>query len=174
MKIGTRSILYGVHAFWLHPVTVWIAWVKIYKSFPNWKETVCIFVHDWGYFGKNEMDGPEGETHPELGARIAGKLFGEEYYNLCLYHSRTYASKHNKEPSALCWPDKISILYEPDFFYLFRAHLSGEIEEYRQNAAKFNSIPIALPDKNWIKLAKEQIIRKSYARDVRPAYEEGS
>jgi hypothetical protein len=54
---------------------------------------------------------------------------------------------------------------------LLRAHLSGEIKEYRHNAAVFNSIPTTIPDKDWIKIAKKQIINKAYAKDIRPSYE---
>lgn len=33
-------------------------------------------AHRWGYLGCRDMDGPEGGPHPELGATIAGRLFG--------------------------------------------------------------------------------------------------
>jgi hypothetical protein len=36
---------------------------------------VAFFVHDLGYFGKPNMDGEEGETHPYLGAKIMHFLF---------------------------------------------------------------------------------------------------
>jgi len=32
-------------------------------------------IHDWGYWGKPNMDGPEGERHPWLGARVMHVLF---------------------------------------------------------------------------------------------------
>ena len=75
MKIGTRSLLYGAHAFWLHPFFVWLAWVKLY-GFP-WDPRLyfAFVVHDWGYWGKPNLDGPEGESHPILGARIMARLF---------------------------------------------------------------------------------------------------
>ena len=70
MKIGTKSVLYGAHCFLIHPWFVMFAWWKLY-GFPNdirlW---VAFFVHDLGYIGKINMDGIEGETHVELGARI--------------------------------------------------------------------------------------------------------
>lgn len=75
MKIGTKSILFGAHQFMLHPVFVAWAWIKLY-GFP-WDPRICtsFFVHDLGYWGKPNMDGVEGETHVELGARIMHFLF---------------------------------------------------------------------------------------------------
>ena len=75
MKTGTKSLLFGVHQFIWHPVTVLIAWIWLYKRFPSWRELICMFVHDWGYWGKTNMDDEDGEKHPELGANIALKLF---------------------------------------------------------------------------------------------------
>jgi|WetSurMetagenome_2_1015567.scaffolds.fasta_scaffold00003_170 hypothetical protein len=70
MKIGTKSILFGAHCFLIHPLFVLLAWWKLY-GFP-WDPRLWIafFVHDLGYWGKPNMDGPEGETHPDLGAKI--------------------------------------------------------------------------------------------------------
>ena len=173
MKTGTKSLLFGTHQFLWHPFTVWLAWVELY-GVPGWKETVCIFVHDIGYIFCPDMDGPCGEKHPELGANISGRLFGKEYHDLCLYHSRTTSAKHNVAPSFLCWADKLSIRWEPAWFYLLRAHLSGEIKEYRQHAADFDAIPLSQPDLKWFSWARDRMVKKAYARDIRPAYEEGS
>lgn len=70
MKIGTKSVLFGAHCFFLHPLFVARAWTKLY-GFPfDPRLWIAFFVHDLGYFGKPNMDGPEGETHVELGAKI--------------------------------------------------------------------------------------------------------
>jgi hypothetical protein len=75
MKIGTKSVLYGAHCFFLHPWFVAAAWWKLY-GFPWDPRLWCaFFVHDLGYIGKPNMDGEEGELHPFLGARIMGWLF---------------------------------------------------------------------------------------------------
>jgi len=75
VSIGTRSLLFGVHQFAIHPIIVFIAWWKLY-GFPfDPRLWVCFVVHDWGYWGKQDMDGPVGEAHPTVGARIAGFLF---------------------------------------------------------------------------------------------------
>jgi hypothetical protein len=75
MKIGTKSVLFGAHAFWMHPWFVALAWWKLY-GFPfDPRLWFAFFLHDIGYWGKPNMDGPEGESHPELGASIMGALF---------------------------------------------------------------------------------------------------
>lgn len=72
MRIGTKSVLFGAHQCLLHPWFVAAAWWRLY-GFP-WDPRlwVAFFVHDLGYIGKPNMDGPEGETHPELGAACMG------------------------------------------------------------------------------------------------------
>ena len=90
MRIGTRSLLFGVHQLVWHPVVVMLAWRNLYGQWPNWQELVCIIIHDWGYWGCPNMDGPEGENHPWWAARQADRWFGEEFKKLCLYHSRHY------------------------------------------------------------------------------------
>lgn len=76
LPVGSRSLLFGVHQFLWHPVTVALAWRRLHKKWPSLGECVCIFVHDWGYWGCNDMDGPEGKRHPELGARVAARWVG--------------------------------------------------------------------------------------------------
>lgn len=78
MKIGTKSVLFGAHQFLLHPLFVALAWWQLF-GFP-WDPRlwVAFFVHDLGYWGKPNMDGPEGELHPLLGAKIMGALFDGE------------------------------------------------------------------------------------------------
>lgn len=169
--VGRRSLLWGVHNFVWHPWTVYKAWRSMYGR-PTWREAICILIHDWGYWSCPNMDGPEGERHPEAGAKIAGFLLGPAYYDLVLYHSRHYVKLQNDQrravmsafpnlaqavsdsqmvkPSKLCWADKMSILYDPPWFYLMRARLSGEIKEYRANAAKAGLVPIDAPDTVWL------------------------
>lgn len=75
MTIGTKSVLFGAHQFLIHPWFVAWGWWTFY-GFP-WDPRlwVAFFVHDLGYIGKPNMDGPEGELHPRLGARIMATLF---------------------------------------------------------------------------------------------------
>lgn len=150
MKVGTKSLLFGVHNFIWHPFTVWLAWIYLYKQLPSWKDLICIIVHDWGYWGSPNIDGPEGEEHPRFGARIVWRLFkSNELFRLCLYHSRHYAKSDNAEPSKLCWADKYSIKFDPWFLYLPRAWLSGELREYRAIAAAREIIDIDQSHRVW-------------------------
>lgn len=139
MKIGTKSILFGAHAFYLHWLFVAVAWWKLY-GFP-WDPRlwVAFFVHDLGYFGKPNMDGAEGERHVEWGARIMWKLFDwpgrkQFWHDFCLYHSRFYAKRDGKSFSRLCVADKLSIVLTPAWIYIPMTRLSGEIHEYMKLA----------------------------------------
>jgi hypothetical protein len=150
VKLGTRSLLFGVHAFWWHPVTVYRAWLHLYGRRPTLVETFCIFVHDFGYWGCGTMDGRDGLLHPMRGSWIARRIFGEKAGDLVLYHSRNFAQLVGREPSALCWPDKLSIVYDPVWFYLIRARLSGEIREYHLNAIKVGFVPWWSTQRDWL------------------------
>ncbi|WP_242966723.1 hypothetical protein [Desulfosporosinus sp. FKA] len=160
-SVGTRSLLFGVHQYLWHPVTVWLAWKELYGR-PNWQETLCIVLHDLGYWGKKSMNGNDGVNHPEAGAELAGRLFGEEYRQLVLGHSRSYAQSHNTNPSRLCWADKLSIKYEPWWFYLTRARLSGELKEYRAMADQKGFIGKNRSHREWLSRLKRQMIEQAY------------
>lgn len=168
MKVGTRSVLYGAHAFWLHPFFVFAAWWQLF-GFP-WDPRlwVAFFVHDLGYAGKPNMDGAEGEDHPYLGARIMEVLFDRPalwlrarwlwrfgitsrprslrwdsdvfgsitpWRDVVLYHSRFLAKRHHVRPSQLCVADKLAIALTPAWLYLPMVRATGEIHEYRKDAA---------------------------------------
>ena len=149
MTVGTKSLLFGVHQFLWHPFTVWIAWVRLY-GFPSWRICVCILIHDWGYWGCKTMDGADGRWHPKVGARLAGKWFGPAFEELVFDHSRYLAREVGRTPSMLCWADKYSMLYDPAWFYLIRARLSGEIHEYRANACQRGFIPLLATHREWL------------------------
>lgn len=142
-------MLFGVHQVLWHPVTVWLAWVRLYGELPTWRESVCILVHDWGYWGCPDMDGPTGGRHPFLGARIAGALFGREHAELVLLHSADLSRRLGRKPSKLCAPDKFSMLHDPTPFYLLRARLSGELREYRRRASDRSFVALEAPDSVW-------------------------
>ena len=127
---GTLSILIGVHQFLWHPLLLLIAWSKLYGIPRDVRVYVAFIVHDLGYWGKAELDSPDGETHPELGARVMAHLFGADWGEFSLYHSRFYAKRHNAPFSRLCVADKYALALEPRWFYLLRARASGELEEY--------------------------------------------
>jgi len=148
VKVGTRSLLIGVHQFIWHPITVYMAWKWLYGR-PSFKELICIIIHDWGYWGSPDMDGKVGSNHPEKAALMANKWFGCEYFYLCLYHSRNYAKRHLVKPSKLCYADKLSIMYELKWFYLLRAKLSGELKLYRYESADLGQLSLEKSDEEW-------------------------
>ena len=166
MTTGTKSLLFGVHQVLWHPITVLIAWVVLYRAPPSWKELLCIVIHDWGYWGKPNMDGPEGESHPEWAARFAEKHLGKEYRDLCLYHSRHYARRDGSTPSRLCWADKLSICYDPRWFYLLRAKLSGELFEYLDLAENAGLVPEGCSHENWLEVMRDKFRRLAIEKDT--------
>lgn len=159
MRIGTKSVLFGVHCFLLHPLFIAIGWWQeygwsavrvgvrwmespweiggvmqpVYTSLRDPRLWVAFLVHDIGYLGKPNMDGPEGETHPELGARIMRWLFGDVWGDFCLTHSRYYAKRLGRDVSPLCAADKRVFTIEPAWLYLPRARASGELDEFIAN-----------------------------------------
>lgn len=177
MKIGTKSLLFGVHQFIWHPISVGLAWRKCYRTWPRWGEWIAIICHDLGYWGKPDMDGAAGQSHPELGAKIAGeiayrvyRLLGiapdkathraDEVERLSLYHSTYYAQRVGKPVSKLYLPDKVSILFEPRWWYLLRSKASGEIYEYLKNAppeANIDGMIIYKTPIQWFGWYKENI-----------------
>jgi hypothetical protein len=163
MNIGTKSLLFGVHQFILHPISVLLAWIKLYGK-PSWKELICIIIHDWGYFGSPNMDGREGERHPEFAAKIVGKLFGQEYHDLCLYHSRHYARKAGHMPSKLCWADKLCIKYNPWWLYIPLSWLTGELFEYRRNTADAGFIAETATHREWFKWVSGWLIEQGLSQ----------
>ena len=144
MRIGTRSLLYGAHCIPIHFLMVALAWWRIYGA-PYDPRLWCAFlVHDLGYFGCSDMDGPEGELHPALGCRIMGRLFGRSWGVFTAAHSRFYARLLGVEPSLLCAADKLATALEPWWLYLPRVWASGELQYYMDGGpARY---PDAYPD----------------------------
>ena len=134
MKVGTKSVLFGYHQFLIHPWFVALAWWKLY-GFPfDPRLWVAFFVHDLGYFGKPNMDGPEGTRHPILGGHIMDRLFGKDWYLFTLCHSRHYAKSTGMSHSRLCVADKLAFAITPYWLCKLQAYASGEIHEYMRAA----------------------------------------
>lgn len=172
MNVGTKSILFGVHAFWWHPFTVALAWRRLYGKWPDRYEWCAILCHDLGYLGKPNMDGPEGRAHPVRGADWAARLAEKvarwsgktelqqmakhsEIYHFTIFHSREYSKLNHREPSKLCWADKFCCFYDPPWFYLLRARLSGEIYEFRANSR--GAIPNTFSYADWYGWYRDKI-----------------
>jgi hypothetical protein len=132
MTVGTRSVLFGVHNIFVHPITVGIAWWKLYGPPFDPRLWIAFFVHDLGYLGKSSVEGPIGETHVELGARIMQALFGASWGEFCRRHSRYYARSRGLRISRLCVADKLAFVLTPAWLYLPMARASGELAEYMQ------------------------------------------
>jgi hypothetical protein len=130
MRVGTKSVIFGVHSILVHPFFVAWAWAKLY-GFP-WDPRLwaAFFVHDLGYLRKPNMEGPEGQQHVLLGSRIMGWLFGPEWRDFVLCHSRHWAESVGKRYSKLCLADKLAFVLTPASLYLPMARLSGELREY--------------------------------------------
>lgn len=136
MKIGTKSVLFGAHCFFIHPWFVAFAWWKLY-GFP-WDPRLwfSFFLHDIGYIGKPNMDGDEGELHPYRGACVMGALFGKKWFDFTLYHSRFLSKKNGAQYSRLCVADKLAIAITPVWLYLPMVKATGEIKEYMKDAER--------------------------------------
>lgn len=150
MRTGTKSVLFGAHQFFIHPLFVAFAWYKLYGFPLDVRLWVAFVVHDLGYIGKFKMDDPDGELHPVLGARIMSALFDWHYLEKTLYypkknsrgmrlgnwghfsllHSRFLSKQINRQYSRLCVADKLAMALEPRWLYLPRVRASGELFEY--------------------------------------------
>ena len=155
LTIGTKSVLFGAHQFLIHPWFVAWAWWTLY-GFPfDLRLWVAFFIHDLGYVGQPNMDGPEGERHPVLGARLMAMLFDRAqlargvhvpfefagtrmrlgtWGQFTLLHSRYFAKSLGRQPSRLCIADKLAIALTPAWLYLPMVRASGEIYEYMAHA----------------------------------------
>ena len=134
MTVGTRSVLYGAHCAVLHPWFLAVAWSKLY-GFPwDVRLWASFWLHDIGYISKPNMDGSEGETHVELGARIMGLLFGESWAAFTAAHSRYWAKRNDRQFSRLCVADKLAFVLTPAWLYLPMTRATGELSEYMLRA----------------------------------------
>ena len=80
MRVGTKSVLFGVHAVWIHPFFVAWAWWKLF-GFPwDFRLWVAFFVHDAGYLLQPQYGRIRGAAAMcFLGGRIMGWLFGADW-----------------------------------------------------------------------------------------------
>lgn len=133
MSIGTRSLLYGSHQFILHPLMVLVAWRELYGALPrDWRVWVAIVAHDWGYWGLRDMDGAEGDTHPDRSARLIEGWFPDrpDLAELVRYHSRFAAKRDGRNVSRLCAPDKLACALWWPWLYVLLCSWTGELDEY--------------------------------------------
>ena len=143
MKIGTKSLLFGVHQFLWHPICVGRAWRLLYQRWPNRVEWLAIFLHDVGYWGCSDMDGKCGRNHPKRGARLLyafvkwwtkDELLAYSWWLMVVGHSKTYSAICRAPLSPLYYADKVAALMEPAWLYMLRAWMTGEDKEFIANS----------------------------------------
>ena len=134
MKRGTKSLIAGAHSLLVHPVAVAWAWRRLW-GFP-WDPRIwaACFLHDIGYIGRDEMDGPSGEEHVVLGARIMGWLFGPKWARECYCHSRYWSRRMALPVSRLGLADKMAFAMMPAWLYIPMARWTGELAEYMERS----------------------------------------
>lgn len=160
MKLGTKSLLFGAHQFILHPIFVAIAYIRLYGFTFDPRIWIAFLVHDWGYWGKSNIDGEEGKAHPELGAKIMHQLFDNKimgvaihgnfvesilentWYDFMLYHSRFYTIKNYTKSSRLCYADKLAFCICPCWLFILLTNITGEIHEYMSGSQDTPSVLI--------------------------------
>ena len=128
--IGSRTVLLGVHCAVIHPWFVAWGWWRLYGWPRDLRLWVAFFLHDIGYWGQPNLDGPAGQHHPERGGQIMAGLFGPAWGQFTLYHSRHYARLAGRPVSPLCAADKLATTLYPWWLYGGLARLSGELDGY--------------------------------------------
>lgn len=135
MAQGTVSVLLGCHSP-LHSIMVLIAWCKLYRKPPKLWQACCIFLHDIGHWGKNYLDNYEEKTHhAELGAKVAGKLFGKKGYDLIIGH----CSYNGQARSELYEPDKYSWIITPLWWMIMNTWFEPKLQR-RGNSRKESAL----------------------------------
>jgi len=134
MKLGTKSLLWGAHAFFLHPFQVGWGWRRLWKFPWDPRLWVCFFFHDVGYIMRDQMDGDGSEEHVILGAEIVRSICGPEYADECCRHSREWCRRWGQPVSRLCLADKMAFVLAPWWLYLPMTRLTGELDEYMRRS----------------------------------------
>ncbi len=163
MKLGTKSLLYGAHQFILHPLFLAVAWTGLYGFPTDLRLWISFLVHDWGYWGRETMDGEDGKLHPELGGKIMEFLFGKEWGDFTRCHSRSYAELMHKNPSKLCAADKYVFVITPKILYLPLIQRTGEYKEYLENMNKYlarQKLPSVYDPHTWHATLKNYFINE--------------
>lgn len=83
----------------------------------------------WANMRWRDWLNPEPERIPVAKATRLGK-----WGRLVLFHSRFFAQKMHREPSRLCYADKLAIVLTPRWLYLPMVRMTGELDEYMDHA----------------------------------------
>lgn len=130
MRIGMKTLLFGAHQFLIHPYYVRKGWVKMYGNPPR-RMWIAFLIHDWGYWPMKEIDGDK--DYHSYWAALAVAQYNAPLAREMLLHSRFTAKDLGKEPSRLCWADKMGTALMPSFLWAVLARLSGEGFIYMSN-----------------------------------------
>lgn len=179
VPVGTRSILVGGHQFVIHPLCCMIALRRL-EILDRWPRSIPVYVacviHDWGYWGKHDMDGPEGKAHPEWGARKVSRFFDVPgdgaWFRYVGGHSRSYASRMSMPASALMYADKLATELVPLWLLGLLYWASGEYVEYRDRWMRHDDPPYpgTATDGPWV---FARIMKAEWARFRRPGARAG-
>jgi hypothetical protein len=151
MRMGWVLVKRGVFTSLLDP-RLWLAFI----------------IHDWGYWGKPNMDGAEGELHPYWAGNVMGWLFSEPWDSFTKYHSRFLAKNEHQQPSPLCWADKMAIVHMPSWLYLLVIHATGEVHEYMAKASVMIEAGGHKDSRAWLRDVKK------YANEIAQKYKDGA
>jgi hypothetical protein len=183
--VGTRSVLYGYHCVLIHWMFVARGWYQLYKwdhvligtlvrhdneygatyrrpvlvSLRDPRLWLVFLIHDLGYWGKPNMDGPEGETHPEWACQVLNRWFGAPWGQFSLTHSRFYSKKMNMRVSHLCYADKLAIVYIPAWLMLPMVAATGEVKEYMKDSQRQNAVTGHPDSAAWLRDVKAYVIK---------------
>ena len=133
MRVGTKSVLFGAHCFLIHPFFVAFSWWRIWEFPWDPRLWAAFFLDDLGYLFTENMDGPEGEDHVHLGAKIMGLLFGDWWADFTLRHSRYWAKRNGVSVSKLCYADKLAFAMTPAWLYLPMARATESLPSTWRN-----------------------------------------
>jgi hypothetical protein len=143
MRDATTSVLFGAHAFFLHPFLVFGAYWRLY-GFPRDPRLWLAFaLHDIGYVGRESVEGFGSEEHVELGGQVMDLIAGTRWGSFVRRHSRYWCHLHGQPYSRLCVADKLAFVMTPAWLYLSMTRVTGELGEYmavadgRQAGGKF-------------------------------------
>lgn len=149
MKQGTVSVLWGCHSL-MHSLYVIKAWRRQNKIWPNFRELVCIFLHDIGHLGTNYLDNVfEKENHWILGAEVARNLFGEKGYELIAGHCIYSGRPRNK----LYYADKMAMYLLPRWYMIW----CGKVEPKLHFTEMSQGMTLGQAVDDWRKKVKANI-----------------
>ena len=160
MKQGSVSVLVGCHSP-VHSILVFVSWCILYKRPPKFWQIICIAIHDIGHWGKDYLnDYEEKKKHSILGAKIAGKLFGQKGYELIVGHNLYNGAVR----SELHHPDKYSWVIAPTWWIVtttwFEPKLQRKGSTRKESAIMFKKAMKENMDTGFKELGHEIYLRQ--------------